>query len=343
MSFESFPFNIGWELTLACNLRCSHCGSSAGLPKPNELTKEEALKICDQFPELLVQQVHFTGGEALLSPYWAEIALYLKNLGISTNILTNGYNLKPETVSKIKSVGISAVGISLDGLEKTHDYIRGQEGSFKKVLTSINFLQQKDINIIVITTVNSLNVGELLDILHLLQSIGIRNWRVQPLIPTGRANNSKKIHLDDMGILKLGKFIQHWKPKSEMEGTNIICGDGLEYIFGTSDPERPWRGCPAGWITCSITSDGKVKGCLSLPDKFIEGDLRKNDLWSIWFNPNSFAYTRLFSYGDLGSNCNSCDKATECLGGCSSNSYSASGKFHNDPYCFYKINKTSSV
>lgn len=343
MGFEGFPFNIGWELTLACNLRCNHCASAAGLPRDDEITTKEALKICDQFPDLLVQEVDFTGGEPLLREDWIEIALYLKDLGISTNILTNGLALDSKQVSQIKRVDISNVGISLDGLEKTHDYTRKRKGSFKHVLRSIEMLQQENIHIIVITTVNNLNIGELPAILQLLQSIGIRDWRVQPLIPTGRANNFRELYMDDLGMLELGRFIQYWAPKSEKEGTRIIPSDGLEYIDGISNSERPWRGCPAGWVTCGITSDGKVKGCLSLPDELVEGDLRKNDLWSIWFHPDSFAYTRRFSYSELGSNCNSCNKAMECLGGCSSNSYAASGKFHNDPYCFYKINKMNSV
>lgn len=344
MVFEGFPFKIGWELTLACNLRCNHCASAAGLPRHNELTKEEALKICDQFPDLLVQQVDFTGGEALINPYWAEIALHLKDLEISTNIVTNGLALNSEVVSKMKDVGISNVGISLDGLEKTHDYIRGHKGSFEQVLRGIKMLQQENIHTLVITTVNNLNIYELPAILSLLQSLGIHDWRVQPLIPMGRVNNCRELFIDKLSILELGRFIQeNWICRSEKEGTHIICSDGLEYIEGTLDPEKPWRGCPAGRITCSITSDGKVKGCLSLPDELIEGDLRKNDLWSIWFHPDSFAYTRQFSEKELGPNCSSCDKATECLGGCSSSSYAASGKFHNDPYCFYKTNKMISV
>ena len=342
MSFEGFPFNVGWELTLACNLRCNHCASAAGLPRPDELTTKEALKICDQFPALLVQEVDFTGGEPLLRADWTEIALYLKDLGISTNILTNGLVLDSRIVSQINKVDISNVGISLDGLEETHDYIRGRKGSFNHVLRSIKILQKENIHVIVITTVNNLNIHELPAILHLLQSIGIHDWRVQPLIPIGRANNFTELYIDDQSMLELGRFIQYWASKSEKEGIHIICSDGLEYIDGISNSERPWRGCPAGWITCGITSEGKVKGCLSLPDELVEGDLRKNDLWSIWFNPESFAYTRHFSNSQLGSNCGSCDKAIECFGGCSSNSYAATNKFHNDPYCFYKINKINS-
>jgi radical SAM protein with 4Fe4S-binding SPASM domain len=338
--FEGFPLDIGWEFTLKCNLRCNHCASAAGLPRNNELTTKEALRICDQFPDLLVQHVCFTGGEPLLRSDWEEIVLYLKDLGITSDILTNGLLLDEETVCKIRNAGIFAVGISLDGLEKTHDYIRGFKGSFEHVTKGITMLQKKGVRLNVITTVNALNIGELPSILQLLESLGVNYWRLQPIMPSGRANNFKGLKIDDdQIILSLGSFIKDWTPKAEKNKLKIICADGMEYIDGALDLGRPWRGCPAGRVCCDITSDGKVKGCLSLPDDIVEGDLRKNDLWDIWFNPNSFAYTRKFSSDQLGVNCKSCDKANECLGGCSANSYTVTSKFHNDPYCYYKINK----
>lgn len=73
---------------------------------------------------------------------------------------------------------------------------------------------------------------------------------------------------------------------------HIICSDGLEYVIDNDQDEKPWRGCSAGNVSCGITSDGRVKGCLSMPDEVTEGDLRKNNLWDIWFHPDSFAYTR---------------------------------------------------
>jgi hypothetical protein len=86
--FEGFPFVIGWELTLACNLRCRHCGSSAGLPRTNELTLEEALALCNDLPALLVQEVDFTGGEPLMRSDWPVIAGRLSQLGIKTKVIT---------------------------------------------------------------------------------------------------------------------------------------------------------------------------------------------------------------------------------------------------------------
>ena len=95
-------------------------------------------------------------------------------------------------------------------------------------------------------------------------------------------------------------------------------------------------GCTAGLTTCGIMSDGKIKGCLSLPDNLVEGDLRTSDLWNIWFNPNAFAYTRKFAQTDMGPLCSRCLKWEQCRGGCSAMSYTSTGLFHNDPYCFYR-------
>src|SRR5512145_1047520 len=159
--FEGFPLIIGWELTLRCNLRCLHCGSSAGYPRENELTTEEALAICDQMPDLLVQEVDFTGGEPLLRPDLPAIADKLRVLGISTCILTHGVGFNANGIALLKGIGISGVGISLDGLEHTHDYIRRTKGAYASVMKTIQLLQDADLPFNVITTVHSRNIEEL--------------------------------------------------------------------------------------------------------------------------------------------------------------------------------------
>lgn len=340
MPFEGFPFIIGWELTLSCNLRCTHCGSSAGQARSNELTTKEALEICEQLPALLVQEVDFTGGEPILRADWPLIARRLIELNIPTNVLTNGLQVDADTVAQMKEIGISGAGISLDGLERTHDSIRNCKGSFAAVLRSIARMQDADVPINVITTVNAVNLSELPDLLRLLQSLGVRTWRLQPLIPAGRVRAHQELQIDNTVTLRLGRFIRDNKRDAARKELNIICSDGLEYI--DEGDERPWRGCSAGIVSCGITSDGKVKGCLSMPDELIEGDLRQNSLWDIWFDDTAFPYTRRFSLDQLGPNCSACEKREECKGGCSSHSFCSTGSFHNDPCCFYQANSRES-
>ena len=54
-----------YELTLKCNLNCIHCGSSAGLTRPNELTTTESLKLVDDLKELGAKRLILSGGGAI--------------------------------------------------------------------------------------------------------------------------------------------------------------------------------------------------------------------------------------------------------------------------------------
>ena len=339
MGFEGFPLFITWELTFACNLRCHHCASSAGQEKINELTLDESLKICSQFPDLLVQDVAFTGGEPLLRPDWSIIASYLRKQDINTQIITNGLAVTPEIVAKIKEVELDVVGISLDGLEKTHNYIRGHENLFQKVLDAIDLLINADIQITMITTANMLNIEEIYPLFELFQSKGVNRWQIQPIFPLGRIHEAPELKLTEEGYMQLDESIQQWIPKDENINPKVFLPDSYGYFGELDTLELPWKGCNAGISSCGITSDGKIKGCLSLPDEFIEGDLRQQDLWDIWFHPDSFSYNRQFSKEDLGNYCYNCDKWEQCQGGCSAMSYGATERLHNDPYCFYRIRK----
>ncbi len=335
MTFVGFPFIVGWEFTQQCNLRCQHCGSSAGEPRPEELSTKEALDICDQFTDLLVQEVDFTGGEPLLRNDFDKVVSKLTRSGILVNVLTNGLIMSSDTVSRLKDLGISCVGISLDGMESTHDRIRARTGSFNAVLTAMDNMQQQDMPFNVISTISSCNLNELPALHSLLSQYGTTHWRLQAIFPEGRAKQHSELTLDKTGLARLGRFIQTNHAISTTNAPEILCSDGLQYVVQNPENESPWRGCPAGITACGITSDGRIKGCLSMPDELIEGDLRKDTLWRIWFRDDAFPYSRAACAEHVGDNCNNCPKIAECKGGCSVSSYALTGKFNNDPYCVY--------
>lgn len=336
-SFESFPVILGWELTLACNLRCRHCASAAGDPRPNELTIDEALDLCDQLPSLLVMELVFTGGEPLISPHWEKIAKRLQDLGIRTGMVTNGTCLGDGTIERLLDVGVTALAISLDGEPDTHDFMRGVSGLHQRVVAGIERVLEAGLRVTVITTVNGRSIRELRSMHQRLQSLGVKRWQLQPVFGFGRMQGSQNLLLSDADYLELGRFIKSSMAACEEGQLQIFPADGVGY-FSELDVEGPrWRGCSAGITTCGIMSDGRVKGCLSWPDHLVTGDLRKNDLWDIWFHQDAFRQTRRFSVEDLSGNCRDCEKGEECRGGCSAMSYSETGLFHADPYCFRAI------
>lgn len=339
MAFDGFPHLIGWELTLACNLRCRHCGSTAGAPRGRELSTNEALGLIDQFPALLVTEVDLTGGEPLLRSDWPVLVRRLTDRGITCKMVTNGMALSAEVVRRMRESGLAGVGISLDGLRESHDLTRAHPGAFSRVLQAVRLVLGSEIPLTVITTVHARNIDELPALLELMQELGVRNWRLQPLLPSGRSREDDSFRLSGDDFLSLGRLVHHWETEHPPEGVTVWRGDAYGYYEPYDGAQPPWAGCSAGRYALGITSDGKVKGCLSMPDELIEGDLRRDDLWDIWFRPEAFAYNRCFSRADLGSNCTGCERGDDCMGGCAAMSYTSSGVIHNDPYCFLALTR----
>ena len=102
--------------------------------------------------------------------------------------------------------------------------------------------------------------------------------------------------------------------------------------------QNKWRGCEAGISVLGIRSNGDILGCLAVnDDKFIEGNIRESSISDIWNNPKGFSYTRNFKLEDAGESCSGCEFLADCKGGCNEMSLMKTGKTHNDPYCFCKI------
>ena len=87
------PVHVVWETTLACNLKCQHCGSRAGRPRSDELSTDECLDLIDQLARLGTRELSMIGGEAYLRQDWVELIRRSVSHGIFTAIQTGGRNL----------------------------------------------------------------------------------------------------------------------------------------------------------------------------------------------------------------------------------------------------------
>ena len=146
---------VVWEITLKCNLRCSHCGSSASIDSPRyrELDIDESRKVVDSLALLGTKYVTLSGGEPFLCEHWEELARYIIQNGLDVRFVSNGSLISGKLAERLKALSrVPLVGFSLDGgRPETHDKLRNRPGLFSKVLHSINLLRGYEIPVSIIT------------------------------------------------------------------------------------------------------------------------------------------------------------------------------------------------
>lgn len=130
------PYLISYAVTRKCNLKCKHCYSEATEEAaPDELSTEETKRLLDEIVEWGIKLLIFDGGEPLCRDDFFDIAKYASTKGLRVAIGSNGTLIDKDVAERLKSSGIMAVQISIDGADaQTHDWFRGKEGSFNKAL-----------------------------------------------------------------------------------------------------------------------------------------------------------------------------------------------------------------
>jgi len=134
---------VVWSSTKRCNLKCVHCYSnSTGDLDTDELTTAEAKAMIDDVGQMGVSALLFSGGEPLTRPDFFELATYATGKGIRVTISTNGTLISMDMAKKIKSLGITYVGISFDGIGPINDKFRGVDGAFEGALKGLRNLKE---------------------------------------------------------------------------------------------------------------------------------------------------------------------------------------------------------
>ncbi len=329
-----------WELTLRCNLKCLHCGSSAGLKRTDELTTKEALQLCHELSDLGFKGIALMGGEIFLRKDWPVISREIKDLGITLSIITNGYFDPKKIIPQLKKIEPECLMVGLDGASaEMQDKIRNVEGAYSKVTKFIRAAKEANLPIGIITTVHKINFRELPKIKNFIieEQIG---WQIQEATPIGRF--PKKLLLSDEEYYTLGLFVYSMQKKYKTKEIPIVGVHNFGFfsrVIPNLSNYPEWEGCYAGKTVLGIQSNGNVKGCLAMSDEFIEGNIHKRNIKEIWNDPNAFAFNRKFKVENLGENCQQCKYGKKCKGGCLTRSSSITGIPHNDPNCYYRIEK----
>lgn len=337
------PVHAVWEITLACDLKCNHCGSRAAKKRPDELNTEEALDVVASLAALGCREVTVIGGEAYLRKDWTTIIKAIADAGMRPTMQTGARNLTQARLEAAKEAGLVAIGVSIDGLRDVHDRMRGVPGAFDKAFDALKRARELGIDISVNSQIHQEGLADLDGLFELLLENGVKTWQVQLTVAMGRAADNDQLLLQPYQLLDVMPRLFAFHQRGLQEGLLLLPGNNLGY-FGPyerfwrgANEMTHWTGCNAGLNTLGIEADGTIKGCPSLPTgPYSGGNVRDMTLETIWNEAPELAFNRTRTIDELWGHCGTCYYKEVCRGGCSWTSHTLLGKVGNNPYCHYR-------
>lgn len=330
--------SIQWHITTECNNNCTHCymfdEATYEQEKNNTLALndlKEVFKKIEQFENLypvVFNSITVTGGDPLLRSDAMDFLAFLKEKNRKVSLLGNPEILTDAIVCQLKHIGISGYQLSLDGLEKNHDYVRYQ-GSFAETLSKIDLLNKYEIPVFIMFTLYPENAEELIPLVKFL----VANKKISGFsFDIGSyVGNAKQKEVSTPSIQNL--FDQYMELKDTIIKSNpaIHIDEKCNLLKLTKNKNKKFypivpettpfvTGCYVGWRSMSILSDGTVFPCRRIPIAI--GKLPEDNLEDIWLNSELL---KDFRRPDKFEQCKNCQLIAHCRG-CGSNIY---GKTNN--------------
>ncbi|MFN2341238.1 MAG: radical SAM protein [Halanaerobium sp.] len=351
---------VAWNINSQCNLNCKHCYSnSTAAKKDTTLTTKEAFALIDQLADFKVPVLLLSGGEPLLRPDIFKLIKKAKSRNLRVVISTNGTLLTEKMVQELKSLGVSYIGISLDGLEKVNDNFRGKKGAFRSALEGIQNCQKYDQKVGLRFTINQENYQEIDELFQLIERENIPRICFYHLVYSGRGENIKEAELSDQDkketidkIINLAQyFIDQGEPKEILTVDNHTDGVYLYLKNKETDPERAEYiyaqllksgGNRSGSAIANIDHKGDVYA-----DQFSRfeclGNIRKKDFTEIWKNEkeqNKFLNKMRNRKEYIKGRCADCRFLEICNGNLRARAHAAGDLWGADPGCYLSQEET---
>jgi len=318
------PFEIVWNFTYQCNLRCRHCYENAGGKRP-ELSTDGAKEVLDRLSRIAgigLPALSFSGGEPLSRKDFFDIASHAKKRVGYVSIASNGTLLTRDNAKKIKDVGIDYVEISIDGATpQVHDDFRGIAGAFERTIEGVKNCVDEGIDTCIATVLHRDNVAELNKLIELAKNLDARFMHFN-YIPTGRAKAHAELDLtpdERLNVLQtigkeiIGLYLQAKEEELKFGKTNIktdrffsTCPQyapvtkelsqihGEKFMVeahyaakqGVENAASFLGGCGAGRLYCCLEPNGDIKPCVFFQTgkDTVLGNMLKDSFEDIWDN-----------------------------------------------------------
>lgn len=343
-------FGLQWHITERCNWHCRHCYQQEDIDINKELSLENLLKVFRQYLRLIRHfgtlgphkaRLSITGGEPLLRndlfPFLKKIYKY--NKYFSPTIFLNGSLITEENAERLKSLGVKEVQVSLEGLERNNDIIRG-DGAYQKTMKAIKILVGLKINVAVSMTLTRQNVSDVPALIQICKNLGVRGLGLRRLVPIGRGRQLKDDILNPLELKKFYIYIQREKDKmkNKSHGYSLLhLTRGCEESMFSQEVKQPLNNCAVlDGRALVVLPNGDVVPCRRLPIKI--GNVLDEDLIKIYYTSDKLKQLRnLNNASDL---CSDCVYFDRCFSGAKCISYAYFNKISvPDPQCWRLFKK----
>lgn len=305
-------FVLQWHLSENCNLKCLHCYQENH--KPIQLSYEQLEKIYKQYKNLLKKlkmkgHINITGGEPLCNPHLFKILNLIKKDEklISFSILTNGTLITENIAKKIKSYNPYYVQVSLEGGQKTNDYIRGK-GTYKKIAKGIKNLKKYNIFTSISFTATTLNYKEFPKVVSYAKKYKVDNVWSDRYIPLGDSED-KNLSLNVSQTQEYLSIMAKERLKLKRKQFNKITISMYRALQFQKTNDFAY-GCTAGDTLLTVMENGDLVPCRRMP--IVVGNLLKDDMYKLYKTNSILKELRKNTIPD---DCNDCEHAQMCHGG----------------------------
>ena len=299
---------------------------------------------------LQVREVTLIGGEAYLHPQLEDVVRVLTAGGVRATMQTGGRRVTAAMCRRLKAAGLSAIGVSVDGLRDVHEELRGVPGGYDACFQTLESARAEGLLVSTNTQINRRNMDQLEELAEQFQAVGSVAWQVQLTVPMGRAADRPEWIVQPWMVLEIVERLAAIQRSAAERGLrfNVMAGNNIGY-FGPHEavlrtPQggqvTHWKGCRAGMQVLGIEADGVVKGCPSLPTApYTGGNVKDLELHEIWDGAEEIAFARDRTTDELWGFCGSCYYRETCRAGCSFTAHTTLGRRGNQPFCWYRADQ----
>ena len=307
------PMHIQWYVTDKCQNNCLHCylSESPSVPRGSKKSldlkqKIDIIRLFDEFGDKYgfdFRNYMILGGDPLLDEDIFPFLEHLRALGKNIIMIGNPETLTDENCSKLSKLKINGFALSLDGLEKTHDFIRGK-GSFQRTIEGHRKLYEYNIPSMTSFTLSLMNIDEFFDLIdYVFYNSKSRGFAFDFCNPVGNAKDiplitpKQALYICNT-YLKHGALRKNERPEFIYQKRSRLFGLLDMYQKNRAYIDRGktefYSGCPIGMRLC-IYSDGSIPICGrfphilgKLPEESIEDILLKNEILKMYRRPQFF-------------------------------------------------------